>query len=1502
VNDDSTSLVSVDENARRRFEAAWRRRCPEPIEHFLPQPDQTNFLATLEELIHIELEMLWKSQDKSSDATTNPAPSPRVEMYLARFPQLNQPAVLLRLLKQEFRVRHLYGDSPSLEEYRSRFPAVILTDSEGGTPLRPPPPPVEEAPRVPGYDILGVLGRGGMGVVYKARQQALNRVVALKTILAGAHADPEERTRFLQEAEAVARLQHPAIVQIYEVSREGDRPYFVLEYVDGGSLADRLRGGNPLPAHQSARMLETLARAVQFAHQRGIIHRDLKPANVLLTAAAGAPKVTDFGLAKYLEAGQAGLTHTGAVLGTPSYMAPEQAGGKAKTVGPAADVYALGAILYAMLTGRPPFLGETPLDTLDQVVSQEPVPPSRLRPKVPRDLETICLKCLQKEPARRYPSAEALAEDLARFLRDEPIRARPVGNVERWWRWCRRQPVVAGLTAAVTALLVAVAVGATVAAIWLKAVAREAEEARAKETAERLRAQGQQGIAETRRQEAENARRGERTTLIDLHTTHGLTADDLGRPGQAVLWFAHAAQLAGQDAERQHANRARFRWWSRLLPTPVRALPHPGRDLTHLAFDPAGKYLLTITNRHRYTIWDLAREQPLPWASGEGTARCAAWTAGGRAVVLAAGRQVEVRQLPGGEVCQRLTRPTEVRALAVSSDGRFLAMAGGGVRVWDFGKRDFATAELVHPRPVVALSFHPGNNRLATACADNQARVFAVPGPSGAGPLFPPLPHWPENPSFFVRPLAPTFIDQGRGLLTLTAREQLTWSAAETGKSVRTVPFGSRNSIIETVQASPDGKYFVIAGYSGAQLWDATQRQPVGQFLQHRNHVPSACFSPDGRAVLTVSEDRRGQLWALRGGQALGTPLIHQAPVRLAAYSADGQLLATAQEDGLVRVWLPPQSQVGQRRLALYGAPTFARLSPDGRYLFGAGMGGYPGQLRLLRVYESATGRPAGSLLEVGGLLTDAALSPDGRGAVTCCSLAVTPRERFAPQLDSGDRAGRVQFWDWRTGKPLFDPVATPSEPRGVAYRPDGKQAAVICGGGQVLLLDPARGQVERRLEHGALPWSERLYPSVRFTPDGRSLVTFGSDRIVRVWATATGQARFPPLAHEQLCYDADISRDGRWLVTSSRDNTVRVWDLCTGQPLAGPLGHPDWVFGGRFSRNGAQVLTACRDGKARLWDRKSGKLVCPPFKHHDAVFAAAFAPDERWVVTASRDGTVRVWERHTAKPITPPAPVGGIVWNALVTPDGSHVAAGGEFRALVLMPLDDLHRDDGLPPEDLCLWGELLSGHRLQGGDVEGLTTQEWLNRWRQFCRRHPRGELASVPPSAWHRLQAEECAAARQWSAALWHLDRLLREAPQDPALRLARADVYENLEEWPKAAADYSAVLKVQSASWEARFDRGKALLLAGKYDGAIADFTAALREDPHHAMVLHQRGRAHFEKGDYGKAIADCTAALRLDPLYAWAYHLRSLAYEKQGDKAKAEADRRMAGHLKPSLAR
>jgi serine/threonine-protein kinase len=415
---------------------------------------------------------------------------PPVESYLQRQPELgSHRELVLDLIYNEIVLREEEGEQPRLEEYLQRFPQFAddlarqfeVDEALAAAPLaeRPTRPDLRDTggptgfevgtpfPTLPGYEILGVLGRGGMGVVYKARQIALNRLVAVKMILAGRHAGPLERGRFRIEAETVARLQHPNIVQVYDIGAQDDRPFMVLEFVQGSII--KSLGGTPLPPRQAALWLETLARAVHYAHQRGIIHRDLKPGNILL-GEGGSLKITDFGMAKIVTGGAADEPQTGGILGTPSYMAPEQAEGGIGPVGPALDVYGLGAILYEFLTGHPPFEGNSPHEVLQHVRLREPVPPSRWRADVPRDLETICLRCLDKDPAQRYGSAEALAEDLQAFSAGEPIRARRAGPTDRVFRWARRRPAEAALTASGALALAGLAVGL----VWSHALAAAA--------------------------------------------------------------------------------------------------------------------------------------------------------------------------------------------------------------------------------------------------------------------------------------------------------------------------------------------------------------------------------------------------------------------------------------------------------------------------------------------------------------------------------------------------------------------------------------------------------------------------------------------------------------------------------------------------------------------------------------------------------------------------------------------------------------------------------------------------------------------------------------------------------------------------------------------------------------------------------------------------------------------------------------------------------------------
>lgn len=471
---DSECLRRI-EAIRLRFQAAWEAASggspPPVIERYLRESREPERTLLVQELSKVDQQY---RRQRDGDRETTAVPKTVME------PRGREPTLLDEQLAgpsetpgspQQTQVQETLADLPARTRHDLR---ATMADPERrplvGTSGRSTP--LSEGPEVPGYEILGEVGRGGMGVVYKARHIRLDRIVALKVVLAGAHAGPEQLARFVVEGQAVARLSHPGIVQVYDVGDVDGLPFISLEFVDGVSL-EQLVGGKPLNPAVAAELLETLARTMQVSHEAGIVHRDLKPANVLLTT-DGMPKITDFGLAKRLES-QSSQTQSGTIMGSPSYMAPEQAFGKLHEIGPRTDVYSLGAILYELLTGRPPFQGTTVLDTLDQVRSQEPVPPSRLQPKVPRDLETICLKCLQKEASKRYGTALNLADDLRRFSAGEPILARPVAWPERLRSWCRRNPRVAALAASVLFLLLTITAGSVAFSIQLSEQKRATE-------------------------------------------------------------------------------------------------------------------------------------------------------------------------------------------------------------------------------------------------------------------------------------------------------------------------------------------------------------------------------------------------------------------------------------------------------------------------------------------------------------------------------------------------------------------------------------------------------------------------------------------------------------------------------------------------------------------------------------------------------------------------------------------------------------------------------------------------------------------------------------------------------------------------------------------------------------------------------------------------------------------------------------------------------------------
>jgi WD40 repeat protein len=1008
-------------------------------------------------------------------------------------------------------------------------------------------------------------------------------------------------------------------------------------------------------------------------------------------------------------------------MGSPGYMAPEQAAGKAKQVGPLADVYSLGAILYELLTGGPPFRGTTALEILEQVKHAEPVPPSRLVPGLPRDVETIALKCLQKEPGKRYDSAAALAEDLRRFRVGESIVARPVPFWERGWRWCRRHPAPAALTAAV--VLVAALGLAGILWQWSEAVKARNEAVAARDLASR------RSVAEA------EARREAETTLVDMYTTSGVSAGDQGEHARAALWFANAARRANADPDRRLANEIRARTWGRRAFTPLRVFVADGSWHGGFVFHPDGRHLITKTivdgklGDATYALWDLELEQSLSFPGGLKAVPAAAWSPDGRTIAVG-GRESDVTVVgfPVGDAQARIPFPGRIRLLLYSTDGHYLAIAGGNsARVWDAQAQAFATPKLAHPAAVTTLAFQPAGRYLATGCQDQQARLFAVPGDS-APPPWPPVPHdhtlgRAGDREFHSQPLV---VAGGRELITYSDKAGLTWRAVESGAAVRTQSLPDWNGTIAAVTLSANGQYLAVVGLqaSSVRLIDVATGHLVGPMLQHKNTVLCAAFSPDGRMLATGSTDATCRLWAVPSGEPLAQPLDLHRTVHLVAFAPNGRSLVT-QDGDLVRLWALPELGLPMARAPLDGRNSFATLSLDGLLAIPTGMT-FPDKpdyrgIRSTRVYYVPTARPAGPPLRTAGQIVAAAFSPNERSVAL-----LGGREGLSPQ------AMELVVCDWASGR-LEWRTALPSEPRGMSYRQDGRLLAVLCGAGELLLFDTETGrELGRWSAHDAEP-ARHLFNNgkVAFSPDGNSIVTWGMGNDLRVWDPNSGRLRYPPVHHRDKCHDVQFSLDGRFMALASYDRSVRVRELATGAVAAELPDHPDTVYSAGFSPDGQLLVTACRDRTIRVWDWRAGRLICPPFEHTKEAFAATFTPDGRWVLSGSDDGTVRAWDWRIGKPITPPQTIGGEFMSIAVTPDGRHLVVAGYIHdALTVLDLSAL-APTAVDQDALCRWAELLAVQRLhEGGGTVNLSADEWLERWRAYRQQSP-GDAGAVFPN---------------------------------------------------------------------------------------------------------------------------------------------------------------------------
>ncbi len=1101
---------------------------------------------------------------------------PAIEEFLSTVPVEAQEILRDELITLEVRYRRRAGETPRAEDYNARFPALDPTWLASVLATAPEPDTVPEAPPmfepgstgwpvVPGYDLLGVLGEGGMGVVYKARHHALQRLVALKMILPSRPAEaPALLARFRAEAEALARLQHPNIVQIFEVGEAGDRPYLALEYLEGGSLEKRL-AGTPQPPRAAARLVEVLARAMHAAHQCQIVHRDLKPANILLQAIPGAesvraaegtgvvdldrwvPKITDFGVAKFLDVGRA-QTQTGMVIGTPSYMAPEQARGRSQDIGPATDTYTLGAILYELLTGRPPFKGASPVETLEQVVSQEPVSPTRLQPKVPRDLVTICLRCLQKEPRRRYASAGALAEDLNRFLAGRPIQARPIGPGGRLWRWCRRNPALASADALAVVVLITV----SILAVGIPFAARLAE------TADRLRRALREAETYRLRSDALSAR---------LALDRNVRVCEQGDIGRGVLLLARSLQDApGGMADLQRVVRADLAHWSRELHPLRTCLDHASPILT-VTWSPDGRLLLTGGRGrtapagetvYEARLWDAATGRLLRSLPHGNTVRAAAFSTDGRRLVT--GSEDHLARLwdtATGELLWQRPHGGAVTAVAISPDGRTVLTGGWDrtIRLWETATGKPIGEPCSGVGIVQAVAYSPDGLTILAGSRDNKARLWELPAPGQPWPRPRYLPH-----QFAVWAVA--FSRDGKTIPTGDGGGLIHFWEASTGNPRQPVARLAHQAYLTGIAVSADGTFLTASEDATARLWDTATGLPLGPPLRHAGGVWGVAFHPDGRHFLTGCWDGTARRWERGRVYRPVQSLKYRAAVRAVDFSRLGQIVLLAGQGKQAQIW------------DLDAATPRARPSPP----------------------KDKT--PVGA----------AVFSRDGHFILT----------------GSSDQIARLWSVDQDGGQLLHELRGHKDAVGCVAIHPDGRLLLTGSLDGSARLWDAATGQEIRVVRH--LEQRGKIH-TVAFHPNGRTFLTGGNDHTARLWDVDDREAPPAVFRHTSTVLAAAFSPDGGTLLTGTHDGTAWLWDVATGKSRRTTALHTGPIQSVAFRPDGRTFLTGSTDGTARLWDVATAEPIGQPLRHSNWVFAVAFRPDGRVALTGCKDKCAYLWE-----------------------------------------------------------------------------------------------------------------------------------------------------------------------------------------------------------------------------------------------------------------------------------
>jgi WD40 repeat protein/serine/threonine protein kinase len=1050
--------------------------------------------------------------------------------------------LLAELLDQHATPEEVCGACPELlsvvrERWRQICQAraqldVLLPISPHGT-ISTMPPEELSLPQVPGYEVDAVLGRGGMGVVYRARHLRLGRLVALKMTLAGSYAGPHERERFRREAEAVAALRHPNLVQVYDAGDWAGRPYFTMELIEGGSLAQSL-SGTPQPALQAATLLATLAEAVQVAHQGGIIHRDLKPANILLTA-DGTPKIADFGLARRLEGG-AMLTQSGVLMGTPSYMAPEQARGHSRAVGPAVDVYSLGAILYEALTGRPPFRAESAAETIHQLVTQDPVPPSRLNGKVPHSLETVCLMCLRKEPAGRYASAAELAADLRRFLRHEPIMAKPIGPMGRLSHWVRRHPGLAAALSAVAVLLWMLATGSLLAMLYFRD----------------LGIKDRDTALETRRSlySAEMNLCGQAATSPSgIRRVHDLLVpwQDSKPDIRGWEWF-YLYGLCHRDLDTLSVSAAGL-WCVAASPDGER-LAAAGNDSDIYVFDARSRNLIHRLTGHQARVWAVA------WSPNGSQLASACWD--GSIKIWDAKTARELRTIRD--------QNKRLYSVAWNKDATLLAAAGESESVWIW---DATTGKLVqrlgvHEAGVRGVAWHPSENRIASAGMDASIRIWNLNDP-GNPTIIKGHGNWVNKVAWHPDGIRLASVSNDRKCKIWNTRD-----------GTLVLELAGHSEGVLGICWSSDGRTLATCSEDQTiRIWNTSNDKALAALRGHTRKATSVAWCNGIQQFVSCSDDGTVKFWSAAPRDE--TPRWHvDGPVNDLAWSPNGLRIAESNGQCPVKL-LDPSDLESQIVLGKEWSSHSVSWAAHGKLLAsggysptahvwhvdsGAEVRALPGKVEPIHSVAWSHHSSALAAVDDGGIIlvwnadSGALLltlgDPQHRlgHQAYCYAIAWSPDDRY---LASAWNDGTVRVHDVESGEQIWNRCLHGGESTAsVAWSIDGKSIASAGGDSMIYICDAATGAKKQTLQGHT-----SAVLRVAWHPGGDRLASASTDRSVRVWDPMTGKLMLSLMDLSSEMKTVAWSPDGKTLAAGSGDGTIIIYDAVPGFKAAGISNSP---------------------------------------------------------------------------------------------------------------------------------------------------------------------------------------------------------------------------------------------------------------------------------------------------------------------------------------------------------